>query len=211
MIRLVLADDHPILLAGLEQLFREDPELVVLACCGDGDEALKAVRLHRPDVLVLDIKMPGRDGLAVVREIQRDRIELRVVLLTAALEDAEVMEALRLGVQGIVLKETAPHVLVRAVRQVHAGGQWLEQQAAGRALSRLLKRDAGERDLAAVLTQREIEIVRMVATGRRNKEIARELSITEGTVKIHLHNIYEKLKVGSRLELTLHAQNKGLL
>ena len=211
MIRLVLADDHPILLAGLEQLFREEPEFEVLARCRDGDEALKAVRLHRPDVLVLDIKMPGKDGLAVVREIQRDRIELGVVLLTAALEDSEVMEAIRLGVHGIVLKETAPHALVRAVRQVHAGGQWFEQQAAGRALSKLVKRDAGERDLAAVLTQREIEIVRRVATGRRNKEIARDLSITEGTVKIHLHNVYEKLKVGSRLELTLHAQNKGLI
>ena len=122
-----------------------------------------------------------------------------------------MVEAVRLGVQGIVLKENALQVLVQAVREVHAGGQWLEQRAAGRALAKMLQRQAGERDLAAVLTQREIEIVRMVATGLRNKEIARRLSITEGTVKIHLHNIFEKLKVESRLELTLRAQSKGLV
>jgi DNA-binding NarL/FixJ family response regulator len=211
VIRLVLADDHPIVLAGLEQLFRQEPDLEVAAGCTSGEEALRAVRLHRPDVLVLDVKMPDRDGLSVVREIRGGQPGLAVVLLTAALDEAQVVEAVRMGVQGIVLKENALQVLVQAVREVHAGGQWLEQRAAGRALARMLQREAGERDLAAVLTQREIEIVRMVATGLRNKEIARRLSITEGTVKIHLHNIFEKLKVESRLELTLRAQSKGLV
>jgi DNA-binding NarL/FixJ family response regulator len=211
LIRLVLADDHPILLSGVELLFRQEPDFEVAARCTSGEEALRAVRLHRPDVLVIDFKMPGRDGLSVVREIKHERPDLGVIVLTAALAESEVLEAVRLGIQGIVLKETAPHVLVKAVREVHAGGQWLDQRAASRALATMLKRSEGERDLAAVLTQREIEIVRRVATGLRNKEIARELSIAEGTVKIHLHNIYEKLKVGSRLELTLHAQSKGLV
>ncbi len=211
LIRLVLVDDHPLLLGGIEHLFLNEPDFEIAARCTDGDAAVRAIREHRPDVLVIDLKMPGRDGLSVVREVKPGQPALGVVLLTAGLGEAEVVEAVGLGIQGIVLKETAPHVLVRAVREVHDGGQWLDQRAAGRALATLLKRNEGERGLAAVLTQREIEIVRCVASGRRNKEIARDLSIAEGTVKIHLHNIFEKLKVGSRLELTLHAQNKGLI
>lgn len=211
LIHLVLVDDHPLLLGGIEQLFLQEPDFAVRARCTDGDAAVRAVLQHCPDVLVIDLKMPGRDGLSVVREVKAEQPGLGVVLLTAGLDEAEVVEAVGLGIQGIVLKETAPDVLVRAVREVHGGGQWLDQRAAGRALATLLKRNEGERGLAAVLTQREIEIVRRVATGLRNKEIARELCIAEGTVKIHLHNIFEKLKVGSRMELTLHAQSKGLV
>jgi DNA-binding NarL/FixJ family response regulator len=211
VIHLVLADDHPLLLDGLERLFDQEPDFEVVARCVNGEEALQAIRRHRPDVLVLDLKMPGNDDLSVVREAKVDVPGMAVVILTAALEETDVLQALSLGVRGVVSKETAPHVLVQAVRDVHDGKLWLEQRAAGRALSGMMKRAAGERDLAAVLTQRELEIVRRVATGRRNKEIAHDLTITEGTVKMHLHNVFEKLKVGSRLELTLCAQSKGLL
>jgi DNA-binding NarL/FixJ family response regulator len=211
VIRLVLADDHPIVLDGLEQLFRREPDFEILDRCTDGEAALAAVRRNPPDVLVLDFNMPRRDGLAVARDLKRDQVATRVVLLTAALDEAAVLEAVSLGVKGIVLKEMATRVLVQAVRQVHGGGQWLERQATGRALTRMMERQAGERELAAVLTPREMEIVRMVASGLRNKEIASRLHLTEGTVKAHLHNIFEKLKIGSRLELTLHAQAKGLL
>jgi DNA-binding NarL/FixJ family response regulator len=211
LIRLVLADDHPLLLDGLEHLFRHEPEFEIVARCGNGETALAAVRLHRPDVLVLDFKMPDRDGFSVVREMQQDAIAPAIVLLTAAVNENEVTEAVRMGIRGIVLKEVASQVLVQAVREVHAGGQWLERRSVGRALEKMVRRETGERELAAVLTPREIELVRMVASGLRNKEIARRLSITEGTVKTHLHNIYDKLAVGGRLELTLHAQNRGLL
>jgi DNA-binding NarL/FixJ family response regulator len=211
LIRLVLADDHPIVLDGLEQLFRREPDFEVLARSADGEAALQAVRRHRPDVLVLDLKMPVRDGLAVARAIASERLPVRLILLTAALDEATLIEAVRLGVKGIVLKDMAPRVLVQAVREVHGGGEWLERRSTGRALGKLIERQAGERELAQLLTPREIEMVRMVASGLRNKEIARRLSIAEGTVKTHLHNIYEKLEVGSRLELTLRAQGKGLL
>jgi len=211
LIRLILADDHPIVLDGLEQLFRREPEFEIVARCANGEAALVAVRLHRPDVLILDVKMPDRDGFSVVREIQQDAVMPAIVLLTAAVNEREVTEAVRLGIRGIVLKEMASQVLVQAVREVHSGGQWLERRAVGRALEKMVQRETGERELATVLTPREIEMVRMVATGLRNKEIARRLSITEGTVKAHLHNIYEKLAIGGRLELTLHAQNKGLV
>ncbi len=210
-IGLVLADDHPIVLDGLEQLFRLERDFKVLARCRDGDETLQAVRKYRPDVLILDIRMPGRSGLAVLREMKREKLPTRVVLLTAAIDENEALEAIRLRVSGVVLKEMAPQLLVKCVRKVHAGGQWIEKRSFGRALETLLQREAGARQIAGLLTPREMEIVRLVASGLHNKEIAGNLLISEGTVKIHLHHIYEKLHVDGRLELTLYAQDKGLL
>lgn len=210
-ISLVLADDHSLLLDGLEQLFRQEGGFSVLGRASDGVEALDAVRRLHPDVLILDLKMPRLDGLAVLRALASERLPTRVVLLTAELEESSVTEAVRLGVGGLVLKELAPRVLVEAVCQVHAGGRWLEGRAVGRALEQLLRREAGERAAAALLTPREIEIVRRVASGLRNKEIAKRLGISESTVKVHLHNIYEKLRVDGRVALTLYAQAKGLV
>ncbi|MEK7220478.1 MAG: response regulator transcription factor [candidate division NC10 bacterium] len=210
-ISLVLADDHPIILDGLEMLFRAEQDFQVLARCVNGEETIQAVRQHRPDILILDIRMPGKDGLAVLREVKKDSLPTRAVLLTVGLDEDDLLEAIRLGVRGVVLKEMAPQMLVQCVRKVHAGEQWLEKRSVGRALEKMLLREAGERQVAGVLTPRELEIVRMVASGLRNKEIADSLSISEGTVKIHLHHIYEKLHLASRLELALYAQERGLV
>ena len=210
-IGLVLADDHPIVLDGLEHLFRLEKDFKVLARCRDGEETLQAVRKHHPGVLILDLRMPGKGGLAVLREVKREKPPTRVVLLTAEMGEAEALEAIRLGVNGVVLKEMAPKLLVQAIRKVHAGGQWLEKRSFGRALETMLRREAGARQVAGILTPRELEIIRLVASGLHNKEIAEKLTISEGTVKIHLHHIYEKLHVDGRLELTLYAQDKGLV
>jgi DNA-binding NarL/FixJ family response regulator len=210
-IRVVLADDHPIILDGLELLFRMERDIQVVARCVNGEEALQAVRRHRPDILILDIRMPGKDGLTVLREMKEENLPTQIVLLTVGLDEEEALEALRLGVRGVVLKEMAPQMLVQCVRKVHAGEQWLERRSVGRALEKLLWREAGVREVAGVLTPREIEIVRMAAVGLRNKEIADKLSISEGTVKIHLHHIYEKLHLNGRLELAAYAGEKGLI
>ena len=210
-ISVVLADDHPLVLDALENVFRLQEDIVVRARCGDGVEALRAVREHRPDVLVLDIRMPGMDGLALIRELKKEKLPTQVVLLTAALDEEEVLAAIRLGVKGVVLKEMAPRLLVQCVRTVHAGGDWLEKQSVRLALDKLLRREAGAREVARLLTPREIEIVRMVAGGLRNKEIAAKLHVNEGTVKLHLHHIYTKLGVNSRVALTLYAQGRGLV
>jgi DNA-binding NarL/FixJ family response regulator len=210
-IRLVLVDDHPIVLQGLEQLFGLEPDFAVVASCLGGEEALEAVEQHRPDVLVLDVRMPEKDGLAVLRQIRKRLRPVRVVLLTAAMEEDEVVEAVRLGVRGIVLKEMAPQRLVHCIRRVHAGELMVDNRTVARALERVARREAGTQRLAALLTPRELEIVRMVAGGLRNKEIAARLSISEGTVKIHLHNTYEKLDVDGRLALMLYAQEHGLV
>jgi DNA-binding NarL/FixJ family response regulator len=210
-IRLVLADDHPLILNGLENLFRPEKDFEVLARCTDGIETLQAVRNHRPDVLVLDIRMPGKGGLDVAREMQKEKLPTRIVLLTAVLDEGELLEAIRLGVQGIVLKEMAPSMLLSCIRKVHAGEQWIELRSAAQALEKMLRREAGAREVAAILTPQEVTIVRMVAGGLRNKEIADKLHISEGTVKVHLHNIYEKLHVNSRVSLLRYAQEKGLV
>jgi len=210
-ITVALADDHPIILDGLEQLFQREEEITVVARCRDGEETLRAVRQHRPDILILDLRMPVKDGLEVLRELGREKLPTRVVILTAGLDEDDVLEATRLGARGVVLKEMAPQLLVQAVRKVAAGEQWLEKRSFGKALEKMLRREAGARQVAGVLTPREIEIVRMVAAGLRNQAIADKLHISEGTVKIHLHNIYEKLEVDGRVALTLYARDKGLV
>jgi DNA-binding NarL/FixJ family response regulator len=211
-IKLVLADDHRIILDGLAGLFSQESDCTVLACCTTGDEALQAVRRHRPDILILDLRMPGKDGFAVLRDLQKGRFPIKVVVLTADLDENEVLEAIRLGVRGVVLKEMATQQLLQCVRKVYRGGDWLEKNSVKRALEGLLQQEArGVRQDSTLLTAREKELVRLVAQGLRNKEVARELSISEGTVKIHLHNIYEKLSVKGRMELAMFAKNKGLI
>ena len=140
-IRVALADDHPIVLDGLEQLFRLQDDMTVVARCCNADEALRAVRGIRPDVLVLDLLMPGASGLELLRALNDDDAtrQTRVVLLTAVADDDQLLEAIRLGAQGVVLKEMAPQLLLDAVREVHAGAQWLEEGLGGRALRRLPK------------------------------------------------------------------------
>ena len=209
-IRIVLADDHVIVLDGLEQLFRLEPELEVVARSTTAEAAVKAVQEHRPDVLVLDLVMPGYDGMWVLRQLSELNLPTRTVLLTAHVEENRLVEAIRLGVWGIVLKEMAPRMLMECVRKVHAGEKWLEQQSVTRAIERMQKRESEIDRLTRLLTPRELEIVRLASEGLRNKEIGERLSITEGTVKIHLHNIYEKLGVTGRSQLILYATKHGL-
>ena len=209
-IRVILADDHPLVLNGLYHLLREYPEFEVLERCSSGQEAIDSTRRLRPDILVLDLLMPGVSGLDAARKLHQEGIAPRIVLLTAALHEDELIEALHLGVAGFVLKEMATKLLVECLRRVHAGGQWLEKDAAGRAMAKLVRREAKGKEIATLLTPREIEVVRMVAKGRSNKEIATELFIAEGTVKIHLHNIYEKLKINRRADLVRIADEYGL-
>lgn len=209
-IKLVLADDHPIFLDGLENLFRLEKDCRVLARCQNGEETLQALRKHRPDILILDMRMPAKNGLDVLREMTEEKLPTRVVILAALLEEQEVVEAVRLGVSGIVLKEMASRLLLDCVRKVHAGGKWLERNVTSRALEQVVRREEGNRQVAQMLTSREMQILRMAAIGLRNGEIGRQLFISEGTVKIHLHNIYAKLNVDSRLALTLYARDKGV-
>ena len=146
-------------------------------------------------------------GIDVLRQLSSERVKCSTVLLTAATSDADAVEGLRLGARGIVLKESSPDELLDCIRHVARGEQWVDRETMNRALATIARREAtGDQRLTA----RELEIVRMIAEGLRNKAIAERLSISEGTVKIHLHNVYEKLGLDGRLELMLHAQKHGL-
>lgn len=208
--RVLLADDHPVVLSGLKQILALEKDFEVVATCTDGEQALQEIRSRKPDVAVLDLRMPRASGLEIVRQLSAENSPTRFVLLTAALNDSEVVEALRYGVSGIVLKELAPNVLMTCLRKVAAGGQWLEKDAIGKALTKMVRREQGLESVSSLLTAREIEIVKLVCRGMRNKEIAEKLSVTEGTVKVHLHAIYEKTKVAGRLELMLFARDRGI-
>jgi two-component system, NarL family, nitrate/nitrite response regulator NarL len=204
-IRIVLADDHPIVLRGLEQLFSVERDCTVVACAGGGEEALKAVRLHKPDILVLDLRMPGTDGLAVLAQMRRNALATRAVVLSATNEE-DLFEAIRLGARGVVLKDMASRLLVEAVRKVHAGGKWIEKSIATSAVDRLLEREAGIHAVAQTLTPRELQVARMIAGGLPSKTVASRLSISEGTAKLHLHHVYEKLNVSGRVGLIHYMQ-----
>jgi DNA-binding NarL/FixJ family response regulator len=210
-ITLAIADDHPLILDAMENLFRLEKDLQVVARCLDGEEALKAVRRHKPDILVLDIQMPTKDGLVVLREMRKEKLPTRVVILTATLDEEGLTDAVRLGVRGLVLKELAPKLLVQCIRKVQAGELWLEKRSVSSALEKLLQRESARNEAAKLLTAREIEIIKQLALGLRNMEIGKKLFISEGTVKIHLHNIYQKLGVDSRTKLARYAQEKGLV
>lgn len=203
----MLADDHRIILEGLEQLFRRERDFQVLATCTNGADALVAVRHHKPDVLVLDYQMPHGDGLSTLKSVRGENLHTRVVLLTATMDEDDVLDAMQAGVHGLVLKESAAVNLVNCVRRVAAGHRVLDEAMVNRALDRMAQRQ----DVSNTLSARETEIVKMVAAGLRNKEIAGKLAIGEGTVKSHLHTIYEKLGVHGRVELTLYAQERGIV
>lgn len=209
--RLLLADDHRIILDGLEQLFRREGDFEIVATCTDGEEALEQIRKLSPDVTVLDIEMPKRNGMSVLREVRDSNLPTRVVLLTASLNDAGVLEAMELGVWGVVLKESASVSLVDAVRRVVRGDRSLDPSLVNRAVEQMSRKSEALKEVQQLLSPREAEVTKMVATGLRNKEIALRLNITEGTVKFYLHSIYEKLGIQGRVELTLYAQSKGLV
>lgn len=210
-IRVVIADDHPIVLAGLETLLQREGDIVVVHRCADGVETLRAVAKHEPDVLVLDLRMPRADGVTVLRHMHEQRLPTRTVLLAAVVDDDDLLEAIRLGVKGIVLKEMAPQVLVECLREVYVGGQWFEQRAVGDAMDKLVRREAAAREVSGMLSRRELEVVRGVAQGLRNRQIAERMGIAEGTVKLHLHTVYTKLGVDGRTALLVKLQQKSFI
>jgi DNA-binding NarL/FixJ family response regulator len=205
-ISLVLVDDHPVVLNGLQQLLGSEPDFEVLATCGTAEEGLRAVESLHPDVLVLDLKLPGQDGLDVLRRLDPSR-RPAVVVLTASHDENELLDAARLGARGVVLKAMAPRVLEDCIRTVHAGGRRLNVDGVD-LVQRLVDRRTAETELGESLTPRELEIVRLIALRLDNQEIAERLAISVGTVKIHLHHVYDKLHLHGRRELQQYLQNK---
>ncbi len=199
--RILLADDHPMISTAIEALLRNSPfELVGMATTGE--QALRKVEELKPDILLLDLQMPGGTGMDVLRRLRANCDKVRVVLLTAAIDDASLVEAKSLKVQGMVLKNSDPAYLLECLERVSRGGRWIDPELSDRAKE--LAETFGERE-APALSPRERELVSLVRKGMRNREIADQLGVTEGTIKVYLHSIFEKVGVSSRTELAIRA------
>jgi DNA-binding NarL/FixJ family response regulator len=210
-IGLILAGHHPLTLCGLSQVFERESDCRVLATCTDSEATLDAVRRHHPEILIIDLDLPRNGAFTVLRRMQRERLSTRVVLLAAASDDREVLDAVQLGARAVILKEMPPEAFVTCVRKVHGGEQWLDEHRVGRLVNKLLKNGGPMQPAARQLTPRETEIARLAVRGVPTREIAARLAVKQGTVKIHLHSIYEKLNVGGRLGLILFARRHGLI
>jgi DNA-binding NarL/FixJ family response regulator len=210
-IRLLSVDDHPVIKLGLEALLGQHDDLELVAHCAESKKALEFTREYRPDIVILDINMPGDDGLTIARDILAEQTPPRIIIYAAEIQEKQMIDGLRIGVQGFLLKEMSPDLLLLCIRKVYAGEKWIEKHSARETLENMLRREAGARSLAGLITKRESAILGMVINGAHNKEIAGALFISEGTVKVHLHNIYEKLGVDSRVGLLRYAQSHGLI
>jgi DNA-binding NarL/FixJ family response regulator len=216
-IRVVIADDHPIVRDGLRRLLTLEEDIEVVGEAGDGRQTLDLVDELDPDVVLLDIRMPNMDGLAALQTLQSSHRRTKVVVLTASEDKNEFVQAMKLGCSGIVLKQTAPELIVKSIRKVFAGEIWLDSHTTA-AVMRQFATATGEPAMGgstkprerSPLSTREREIVAFVAQGYKNKEMAEKMFISEQTVKNHLHNIFDKLGVSDRLELALYAIHKGL-
>ncbi len=213
-IRILLADDHPIFRDGLKRLLEAEPGFKVIAEASNGNEAVKLVKQHKPDLLLLDLSMPQQTGIEAIRELGSLGASIRIILLTAAAEKSQIVEALQLGARGVVLKDSATQLLIQAIRVVMAGEYWVGREQVSnlvqylRTLMQTTAQEARQRKFG--LTPRELEIVSAVVAGFANKEIAEHFKISEDTVKHHLSNIFDKLGVSTRLELALFAVNQSL-
>jgi DNA-binding NarL/FixJ family response regulator len=208
-IRVLMADDHAIFREGLRKLLDSDDEITIVGEASNGADCIKMLAKLKPDILLLDLRMPDKDGLAVLEE---DQLPTRVVVLTAAEDDRDVVRAMRLGARGVVLKQSATELLVRSIHKVHNGEIWLDNHMTAEVMKAFSKSsDGGPRREKPLLSDREKEIVQLVAQGFRNKEIGEKLFISEQTVKNHLHNIFDKLGVSDRLELALYAIHHRLI
>jgi DNA-binding NarL/FixJ family response regulator len=201
--RVVLADDHPLVLGGLRALLQAETGMEIVAAALEGATALATIRAHEPDVAVLDINMPQLTGLEVLDALEADDLATRVVFLTGTASDEQIAAAVERGAWGLLLKESAPGTLIACLKAVAAGQRWLPEEVVAPAIRRASERRASNVRPERVLTAREYEIARLVARGLSNKHIARELAISEGTVKIHLHKTYEKLGGVNRTSLAV--------
>ena len=209
-IRVILADDHAIVRKGIREFLEEDPEIVVLGEGGNGNEALRLVAEHDPDVAVLDIQMPGMTGIEATRRIKEAHPGVRVLILTAYEEDPYVFALLRAGADSYVLKNASPEELVRAVRATAAGGTVLSPDVAAKVVAQMASgRPAAAHQQVEPLSERELDVLRLAGQGLTNKAIGLELGISDRTVQGHLANTYGKLGVSSRTEAVTRALKLG--
>jgi two-component system NarL family response regulator len=201
-IRILIADDHPIVREGLAALLNRAHDMEVVAEAGNGREALKEFLRCRPDVVLVDLRMPEMDGVDAILAIREQAPDARVIVLTTYDGDEDIYRGLRAGAKAYLLKDAPREELMECIRAVHAGRMWIPPDVAAKLATRM-----GDEDL----TPRELEVLQLMVQGKSNKEIGNVLGVSEGTVKIHVNHILEKLKVSGRTEATSAALKRGIV
>jgi two-component system, NarL family, nitrate/nitrite response regulator NarL len=212
-VRVLIADDHSLFREGLRKLIESEAGFEVVGEASDGEMLLALARQLQPDVILLDLAMPRRDGMEVLRELAAAEIQVRTLVLTASINKAQIVQALKLGAYGVILKESTTQRLFDSIRCVMAGQYWIGRESVSdlvRAFRSIAAPDAASRSRDFGLTPRELEIVTLVVAGYSNPGIAQRCSISEQTVKHHMSNVFDKLGVSNRLELALFAVNHQL-
>lgn len=217
-IKVMIADDHPIVREGLRKLLLLEDDIDVVGEACDGRDLLDKADESHPDVILLDLRMPNLDGLGALQTLQHTGSKARVIILTASEDKNEFVQAMKLGCSGIVLKQTSADLIVKSIRKVYNGEIWLDSNTTAAVMRQFASpldggtagSTGGRVRERSPLSNREREIVGLVAQGYKNKEMAEKMFISEQTVKNHLHNIFDKLGVSDRLELALYAIHKGL-
>jgi DNA-binding NarL/FixJ family response regulator len=204
-IRVLVADDHAMFREGLCKLIEAEGDIRVVGQASNGQECLEMLETTKPDVLLLDLKMPEMDGLDVLSGLGGQDTKVRAILLTASEDERDFVEGVRRGARGVVLKQAASESLLEGIRKVNRGEMWIDQRVVAGVMDAMSRPDSASNQKRDLLTERELEIATLVTRGMRNKEIAEKLLISEQTVKNHLHNVYDKLGVSDRLELALYA------
>jgi two-component system nitrate/nitrite response regulator NarL len=197
----VIADRYPVVLQGLTNALTAESGFKVVACCSDGTNCIEAIRSLVPDIAILDISLPSLTGLEILAIANSENLSTRLVFFTASVEDRELIVSAAAGAYGVILKDVALEILVQSLRQVADGQRLLPQLPSDQAVSREKRNIAVTETALTVLTDRERQIMRLVSGGLSNKEIGRRLNITDGTIKVHLHNIFQKLEIGNRTVL----------
>ena len=214
VIRVLLADDHNLVRAGVAQLLSLEPDIAVVAEAGDGAQALAQAREHRPDLILMDLAMPRCDGFEALERIRRELPETVIVVLTYSADPGDIGEALRRGAQGYLLKSLEPQTLAGEIRKAVRGEAPMSGAVARAVVAGLRQEEASappERSGASPLTRRELEIVSLIAKGAKNREIGAQLFLAENTIKNHIKRILEKLQVENRAQAVAWAMREGLL
>lgn len=206
MIRIVVVDDHPVVREGLVASLEDDPEFQVVGAAGSAEEAVPLVARQQPDVILLDLELPGQDGLTAIPALTAAHGGARILILTAYDTDERVLGAIRAGAKGYLLKGASLEEIARAIRTVHAGESYLEPRIATKVLAEL-----GPRRRPSALSPREREVLRLIAGGQSNKQVAQALGITERTVKFHVTSLMNKLGAETRAQAVALAARRGLL
>lgn len=200
-VSVVIADRHPVVLQGLTNLLSAESGFKIVASCGDGTSCIEAIRRLVPDIAIFDISMPGLTGLKILEMASDEGLSTRLVVFTAAIEDRELVMSAAAGAYGVIPKDVTPEFLMQSLRQVADGQRLLPLSPSDQSVSRERESIAFAENVLTVLTDRERQIMCLVSEGLSNKEIGRRLNIADGTIKVHLHHIFQKLEISNRTVL----------